>query len=253
MSLIHTLKSESIKTKRGATLYFTLIAAALVPIILLINFFGGEISAETRKDTFNAVFKVGFEIATIAIFPMFIVIVCTLLPQIEYRNNTWKQVFSSPQKLSDVFIAKFLHVQSLIILFLFAFNVFMIVVLFLANAMDPSLDVFGKQVHWSTIGNKNLDLYLAVLGISAIQFWMGLRFRNFLIPLGIGFAGWIGGNLMLLEFENLNAKFFPYAYTAFTAFPRFNDMLPTIQTGSALYAFVILLLAFLDFSKKLAK
>jgi hypothetical protein len=33
--------------------------------------------------------------------------------------------------------------------------------------------------------------YLAIPGISAFQLWLGTQFRNFIAPIGIGFALWL--------------------------------------------------------------
>jgi len=38
-----------------------------------------------------------------ALLPLYVILICTLLLQIEYRDKTWKQVLSSPQKMIDIF------------------------------------------------------------------------------------------------------------------------------------------------------
>ncbi|HET7897726.1 MAG TPA: ABC transporter permease, partial [Flavisolibacter sp.] len=88
MTLLFSLRGEMLKTKRTAALYFTLVGAAVVPVTFLMNVMTDGIK-DVRKDPLNATFKLLAEANGLAIFPWFVILVCTLLPQIEYRNNTW--------------------------------------------------------------------------------------------------------------------------------------------------------------------
>src|SRR6188472_311314 len=125
MKLPIALRSEMLKTKRTASFYFTIIGAAPIPAIFLLNVLtgGGDVAA-LGKDPLNAIFELGAERNGLIFFPLFVILICTLLPQIEYRNNTWKQVFASPQSKGNIFLAKFLNINLLIILFLVAHLVY---------------------------------------------------------------------------------------------------------------------------------
>src|SRR5688500_8116733 len=105
MSLIISLRSEVLKTKRTAAFYFTLIGAAGIPLILLFMIASNGMPNDERsaKDPINFLFALSSEVSSICIFPLFVVLVCTLLPQIEYKNSTWKQVLTSPQTKGNVF------------------------------------------------------------------------------------------------------------------------------------------------------
>src|SRR5215203_7500463 len=117
MNLLISLRSEILKTKRTAAFYFTLVGAAVIPFTFLLNLLMDGIE-DTRKDPLNSILKLHSEMNGLVIFPMFVILVCTLLPQIEYRNNTWKQLLSSPQTKWNIFLAKFINVQFFIFLFL---------------------------------------------------------------------------------------------------------------------------------------
>ncbi|HEU4470750.1 MAG TPA: ABC transporter permease, partial [Flavisolibacter sp.] len=127
MKLLTALRSEMLKTKRTASLYFTPIGAAFIPAIFLLNILTeGDDLNNISKDPLNTIFKLNLERTGLVFFPMFVILVCTLLPQIEYRNNTWKQLFASPQTKSDIFLAKFLNINLLIVIFLLANLFFML-------------------------------------------------------------------------------------------------------------------------------
>jgi hypothetical protein len=250
MNLLNSFRSEILKTRRSASLYFTIIAAAIVPLIFLLDVTFDGVSAPNRIDPLNAFFREGFGVMGLVIFPMFVILICTLLPQIEYRNNTWKQVFASPQGLAHLFMAKFLNVQLLILIFLVSFNVFMALSAVAAHFIDPSLNLLNQRLDKYELLTKNLNFYIAILAVSAIQFCIGLRLKNFIIPVAIGIAMWFAALLMLLEFEAGYASFFPYAYLAFSSFPKYASQLGDIQVRSVGYAALFLIIGFIDFTRR---
>jgi lantibiotic transport system permease protein len=249
MNLLISLRSELLKTKRTASFYFTLIGAAVIPFTFLLNVLLDGIE-ETRKDPLNAIFKLGAEMNGLVIFPIFVVLVCTLMPQIEYRNNTWKQVLTSPQTKANVFLAKFLNIHFLILLFLTANLLFMLVAIVAAHFIDPTLDLLSQPLNKYRVLTNMGNAYLTTLGICAIQFWLGLRFRNFIVPIAVGLALWLTGTLMALEYHSSFADYFPYSFHIFSIDPEFKPRLDQVAWSSAGYAALFLVLGFADFRRR---
>ena len=154
------------------------------------------------KDPLNALFKILSDMNGAALFPLFIILICTLLPQIEYRNNTWKQVFASPQTKFNVFLAKFMNVHLLMLVFLIATHLFMFLTIVAINFINPTLNLFNHPLNGSTVLVNAANAYILVLAVCAIQFWIGLRFRNFIVPIGIGFALWLTGTIMAVQYKS---------------------------------------------------
>jgi hypothetical protein len=252
MNLSISLRSEIAKTKRTAAFYFTLIGAAIIPFIFLVNaLFNGFAGEENvPKDPLNKMFSMSMEMTGLLIFPLFVVLVCTLMPQIEYRNNTWKQVLSSPQTKLNIFVAKFLSVQSLMLLFLVSSHLFMWIAIIAIHFIEPGLHMFNRSLDGYTILVNNVNLYLCVLAVSAIQFWIGLRFKNFLIPVSIGFVLWITGMTMVFEYHSPYAVYFPYSFQTFTFFPKEKIQLGQVEWTSVGYAVFFLIAGFLDFRRR---
>lgn len=253
MNLLISLRSEILKTRRTASLYFTIIAAAVVPLMFLLDVSFDGVSAPNRKDPLNAFFREGFTIIGVVIFPMFVILICTLLPQIEYRNNTWKQVFASPQPMARVFIAKFLNVHLLILIFLVSYNISMALSAVAVHFIDPSLNLLNQPLDGYKLLARNANAYIAIIAISAIQFWIGLRVKNFIIPVAIGIAMWFAGCMMLLEFHTGYADLFPYTYLAFITFPKYEPQIVNIQFNSVGYAVLFLIIGFIDFNRRRMK
>jgi lantibiotic transport system permease protein len=249
MNLFISLRSEILKTKQTASFYFTLIGAAVIPVTFLLNVLMDGIE-ETRKDPLNAIFKLGSEMNGLVIFPMFVILICTLLPQIEYRNNTWKQVLTSPQTKANVLLAKYLNVQLLILLFLVANLVFMFITIVAAHFIDPTLNLLNQPLNGHTILVNTLNAYGTNLAVCAIQFWIGLRFKNFIVPIAIGIALWLTGTLMTLEYHSAFANYFPYSFHIFYVIPQYKSQLNQVEWASAGYAVLFLLIGFIDFSRR---
>jgi hypothetical protein len=249
MSLITSIRSEILKTKRTAAFYFTLVGAAIVPVTYLFNVVFDDIS-ETKKDPFNAIFKLAAEMNSLVFFPWFVILICTLMPQIEYKNNTWKQVFASPQTKATVFLAKFLSIHLLLLVFLVAHHLFMFTAAVATHFIMPELDLLNQPLDVHKIVVNNVNLYLTVLAIGTIQFWLGLRFRNFIVPTGIGLALWFTGTLMVFESHSVYAKYFPYAFQIFSSLPSARSQLNQVEWSSLGYSIIFLVLGFIDFSRR---
>src|SRR5687768_3353033 len=118
MNLLISLRSEALKTKRTASFYLTIIGAAFGPLVSMIDILAfGSIPKDHRSVLFTKIMIEKFELTSYIAFPIFLILLCTLLPQVEYKNNTWKQVFTSPKSKFNLYLAKFLNIQLLVVTF----------------------------------------------------------------------------------------------------------------------------------------
>ena len=251
MNLLISLRSELIKTTQTASFYLTLIGAAVGPVIYLLNVLidENEIDA-SEKDPLNALFKILSEMNGTALFPFFVILICTLLPQIEHRNNTWKQVFASPQTKVNVFLSKFMNVHLLMLVFLIATHLFMFLTVVGINFIKPSLNLFKHPLNGSTVLVNAVNAYMLLLAVCAIQFWIGLRFRNFIIPIGIGFALWLIGTIMAVQYKSNLVYYFPYSFPAFPVSTKLKSQLTQVAWTSLAYALLFLMVGFFDFRRR---
>jgi len=251
MSLIISLRSEILKTKRTAAFYFTLIGAAIVPFMFLFSIVSEGLPGEIKrsKDPINAMLRISSEMTGLCILPLFVVLICTLLPQVEYRNNTWKQVLASPQTKLNVFAGKFLNIHLMILLFLIASHLFMWVVIVATHFILPGVNILNQPPDLYAVLADNADAYLSVLAIGAIQFWIGLRSKNFIVPVAIGIICWLTGTVMVLEYHSAMSPYFPYGFHAIRL-SVFKSQLTQVEWTSFGYAVLFLVLGFLDFKRR---
>lgn len=252
MNLLTSLQSEVLKSKRTAAFYFTLIGAAVIPFILLFTIIAHGLPEEERtgKDPINAMFKLSSGMTGLALFPLFIVLICTLLPQIEFKNTTWKQVLTSPQKKEDVFTAKYLNIHLLMILFLVASHLFTWIVVIAAHFILPQYNILSHSFNVARVLEDNAHTYLTGLGICAIQFWIGLRSRNFIVPVAIGILLWLIGTVMVLEYHLPASLYFPYSFPAVRFSSLFLPRLDQVEWTSFGYSVLFLIVGFADFRRR---
>ena len=255
MSFITTLRGEFIKVKRTSLIYFTLLAAAFTPAVMLMDNVDGTPDTDFGKvDPYRSFYLEAFPFIGFMILPLFIVLITTLLMQIEYRNNAWKQVLSTPQQLYSILLSKFMVVQGLTIVMLVTFNLFMVGVAAIIDLNYPEFKIMNFIESWPRLCNLNARTYIASLGLSGLQFWFALRFRNFIAPLGIGLALWVISPLLLLElkWEGVMEKF-PYAMSIVVGLKRFESIHVWTQWLSVIYMMVFMAVAYLDFGRRKLK
>jgi lantibiotic transport system permease protein len=219
MSFIISTQAEVLKIKRTSSFWLSILGAAFVPVIFFCIFtFNPNDDALKGFSTepWKKMFFLGWEFFSAFTLPMYIILISTLLPQIEVKNNTWKQVFASPQSLANIFFSKFTAINILIISCLILYNVFMILTGIIVNMMNSRFPFLHSNFDLALLLWLSFKFYISVLGIIAIQYCLSLRFKNFVAPIGIGLALVIGG-VIVFNLHWAHVYTFPYAHSMITS------------------------------------
>lgn len=249
MSLLISLQSESVKIKRSASFYICFIVAAIVPALLFFDVITPS-DGNTKSDpvAVSKYFMMGQQIFNFIFLPLFTILVSTLLLQLEYRNNTWKQVLTSPQRRINVFFSKFITLHLIIILFIITFIILIVAGIFIIKLINPNL--LTGEVRFETVLLANWNVYVSIFGISAIQFWLALRFKNFIAPLAIGFCFWFMAPLMLFSLGWAFGPHYPYSFPIQLAEMSEQKVKPDtsfLHMLSIGYGIFFLVVAFIEF------
>src|ERR1700761_8029804 len=91
-------RTELMKIRRSAAFWLVIAGSAFLPVLMFLMYTTRPDMFVKRlgKDPWMGHILQGFEAASFFLWPMLIIIVASLITQIEYRNNTWKQVLASP-------------------------------------------------------------------------------------------------------------------------------------------------------------
>ncbi len=249
MRFIISTQAELLKTKRTASFWLSVIGAAFIPTLLFIALFTtNDAPRELVKEPWTKFFNMGWQILSVFLLPMYIILVSTLITQIEYKNNTWKQVFASPQSLANIFFSKFLAIHLMIIFCFLLFNTLMILSAIAGNIIEPKLTFLDRSIDWEMLFWLNFRSYISILGISAIQYWLSLRFKNFIVPVGFGLAFMIGSIIAFnIQWEHIYK--YPYSFSMLTLESiekRGRAFLENHELNSIGYFVFFILVGFLD-------
>lgn len=250
MNLLISLRSEILKTKRTASVYFAIAAAAFGPLMSMLDLLLDGVRPEEGPTLFNRMLTSKFQMMGFVILPYFVILACTLLPQIEYKNNTWKQVLASPQSRATIFFSKFINIQLLVLLFLVANQLLMLAGAVILHFVHPSLEILKQPLNGYNILMTPVNAFIGMLAIGAIQFWLGLRFRNFVVPVAIGFACWVAGTILVVQSQTAVAAYFPYSYHVYGNHPAYKPEQSSVTWASLAYMGAFLLLGYWDFKRR---
>lgn len=122
---------------------------------------------------------------------------------------------------------------------------------YITGLTHPDVLSFNREpISLAIMFSFSTKLYISILAISAIQYWLSLRFKNFIAAIGIGLGLFIAG-LLLMEWPK--TIYYPYSYTGLT---YFKDLRKGITGTSkheiySLFWFgVVLMLGFVDTVKR---
>ena len=248
MSFAASFRTEIIKTKRSATIWLCVLGSGFIPFIFFLTYIlqPERNIKKLQIKPWEQHIGQGWQALSAFLLPMFVILICSLVVQIEFKNNSWKQVYASPQSYAEIFFSKFLAIQMMILFLFVLFNLFLILAAVVPNLFYSKYAFLRSSLNWKKLLLLNLRTYVAILGISALQYWISLRFKNFIVPIGIGLACLIA-SLIMLQWEHI-AKI-PYAYsmlTMMTAGTKAKYFFQNHEFNSIGYLVFFLALGFLD-------
>jgi hypothetical protein len=248
-TFIINTKAELWKCCKTAAYWITILAGIFIPFTfwLMLVFKADHFVNIFKNNPWHSLLRNCWQPTAAFLMPCYVILVTSLVVQVEYRNNTWKQVYASPRSYADIFFSKFLVVHGLILTALLLFNVSILFAGFSVNIIHGGYTFSSTAVPWNEVLTVSGKMYISILAMTAIQYWISLRFKNFIAPIGIGLGLLITG-LMIMQWEKV--IYYPYAYTALTYFKDLNKGRLVHLNYSLIWFVGIILLAFWDTVKR---
>jgi len=234
---IDSLGSEWLKRKRTAAAWLVIIGGFFIPLLILFARLyesQGLAAANQNPKFWEIQYARCWEFMGFFLLPLGVILATSLVTQLEFRNNTWKQLFTTPQSLTTIFLAKLSVILIMLVQFFLLFNIGIYLTgvlpcLFFSNVRYPSEPFpFGLFLRGSS------RFFLDALPILALQYLVSLRFRNFLVPLGVGLG------LYVASFIAVHWKYgywIPYTYCYYNFLDKRSPLPATIsiQTWALAY------------------
>jgi len=208
---LSSIQSEWLKTKNSAASWLCVIGGFLIPLLYCINFFrtGKSINKEFNTPIWQIYLRELWMNMSFFLLPIGVMLAASLIAQVEFRNNSWKQLNVTPQKYSTIYGAKLFVLLLMVLKFFLFFNIGVVL-----SAVIPCLVLdhrFPDQpIPWMHFLKINSYYLLSCMPIVTLQYIISFRLKNFIAPLGIGLAGVI---ITLIAFKWKYVYFSPYVYS----------------------------------------
>lgn len=205
--------NEFRKSKKSAAFWLSLLAPLmLVGIFFLAYYFEYKhFIPKPGNNPWIQFVKYNIQNTAFMLLPFFIILITVLISQIEHKNNMFKQLFILPVSKSAIHFGKISFVISLLLLTMFYFIAILFICGYLLGILRSELRFLEFSPDYYDIISITTKLFISSLGILVIQYWLSIRFKNMIIPLGIGLSMYIASMIMMQGWEKI--IYIPYAYT----------------------------------------
>ncbi|MDZ4705826.1 MAG: ABC transporter permease [Saprospiraceae bacterium] len=216
LEFLRSLVAESFKLKRTPILWLSLIGGVTSAIVVfLLFFFLIDEFIELNKNPWARYFQLSFNLLSTLLLIPYVILVNSSIVQSEHNSNSWKYLYALPVKKSSIYFPKLLMTIALVALTLVIFFVTSVLGGYLLGVLRPEYEFNNYPMHGDLWMGLLVHAFLSILGVTAIQYWISIRWKNYIIPIGIGMMGFIFS--ILVVDEEKFAIYLPYCYSMFVS------------------------------------
>jgi len=206
---------EWMKIRHTPAVHLVIFGALLIPMIMLIAqlYAPQKLSYDAAPQTFwMNLYLHTWEFMSVLLLPFGIILITSMLTQIEFKNSTWKQALITPQSLTTIFFAKLSVIMTLLLIFFVAFNSAILISGILPGMFHPDISIPHHAPPLTKMTKDLGAMWLTCLPIVGLQYTLSIRFSNFSIPIGIGLVCIIA-SVFALQWKD--GYLVPFAYNTF--------------------------------------
>ncbi|GAA4377635.1 ABC transporter permease [Hymenobacter koreensis] len=209
VQLRRAVASDALKLKRTAALRLTLASGAL-PVLLsfLIYYFKGHLLLKPGQDPWSAYILGSWQSAAGLLLPLFVVLLTSLLLNVENKASGWKHLHAQPVGRGAVFGSKLLLLLGLNLLAQLVYVALLLTSGWALGLLRPELHFHDHSIPFQGIGTLFYHTFIATLGLLAIQYVASLLWKSFVAPVALGMGATITA-LVLMRWEHID--WIPYA------------------------------------------
>ncbi|RAJ08519.1 hypothetical protein LX64_01172 [Chitinophaga skermanii] len=248
--LQRNIRSEILKSRRSATSWLTIIGALFVPIVYCIVYlsYPEKMVPGPGANPWERLLAEEWMFVSFLLLPFYIILVGTLLGQTEHKANAWKQLLAEPVPRYSIYFGKLGIVLLTVAICYILFVGSSIVVGYFVGWVHPQLGFWKYTPPVGDVAVLVTRLYLVALPIMALHTWLGIRFKNFVLPAGIGLVMIIASLIMIRGWEYQYV--FPYTYPTLTLNAKSTGSLYKHEYWAIGYFLLFSLLGYVDFLRK---
>ncbi len=209
---IRSLWAEVLKANKSLAMWLALLGTSgIIVAFLAMLFFGTENFLPTgNQHPWHNFLMIYYKGTAFMLLPLFAIIMAALVCYIEYRYGMWKLLLSSGISRTNLYLSKLLFTYFLIIVSHGFFISMMLISGAILAVFRPQLLLLESPPDFMLLVRLAIKTLLSVAGMLALQFWVSMRFRSFIVALGVGVIGFVLSSLLVEAWPYVH--FIPYAY-----------------------------------------
>jgi hypothetical protein len=165
---------------------------AVLGTVFNVFLFAGVALVQHPPDlNWSAYLAIHYQGISTMMLPLFVIILCSLVHDLEHRNGHWELLQTSPVAPGALYLSKWIFMLQL---FVVAHIVFVLGLLGTGFALGWLIDDFialRQKPDWSELLQLIGLTIASVLGILSVHHWLSLAFSRFIVPLTIGILGFV--------------------------------------------------------------
>jgi len=210
MKFIDSLHCEILKIKGSALLWISIGGSMVLAMVFTLRFIylGHYLDRWEIGASWERLFLQNIRPFTGFLLPIGVILICSLITQIEYKNNNWKQLHTTPQSYTTIFFSKFVSLLVVTVIVFFFFNIAVLI-----NGVLPNLiantTLPRDTVPFAFFSEYTLKSFISILPIVGIQYLLSLHYKNFIVAVGAGLILYVSSMPMTrIDYSFIN----PYSY-----------------------------------------
>lgn len=211
-----SFKAEQNKLKRTPLLWISLLGGIFVAVLIfLLFFFNVEEMAQSTAEPWPRYLGLSVGIVAMLLLVPYAILLTGAIVYPEHQGGMWKHLFSLPLPRGQFYFGKLAIVLCLLLLTFLIFFAALLLGGILLGYLRP---IYGFQDSALPAGQLLWVLghtFLSLLGVVALQYWLAIRSKSFIAPVGIGLGGFILAFIAVKKSKL--ALLFPYCYPMFRA------------------------------------
>jgi len=217
MVFLRIFRAEWLKKKGSIAYWMVLMGAFFIPLVQMLTYLVyPERLLILHQDTgpfWELVFQRSWNLMSTVFLPMGIVIATSMLCQLEFKNNAWKQVHAAPVHFSTLYFAKLAVVLVMLVQLVLLFNVGMYLAVSIPSLFHGQVPYPAYPIAYSHFLYENVIYFYMCIPLLLFQFALGLLFRNFVVPVGIGLTLVVAGIAAISwKYNYMIPSLYPFLY-----------------------------------------
>lgn len=205
------VRTEWLKLKQTPILWLALVGGLTVSLLMtLVYYFNPQKLIRFSTNPWAEFYQIGYHIISLVMIVPYLVLVAASMHQLEHQSGGWKYLYSLPVSRLGIYVAK---VVMLVVLAVLPVLVFLISSLLCGQFLSLTRPFYEFQFYPSGVllaANNLFHAGVASAGVLGIHFWLGFRFKGYIVPIALGLLGFI---VSIIVFERWAwAEYFPYSF-----------------------------------------